>query len=224
MKFRFDTKFKTFKPVLHLKDAKDDENKNNFSYIKEKETVESIIILSYNSRSRNQNEDEVLAAGKDSGTERRVQSPEETKELSDSRRDQNGLAEGGISSCTLPKMKEQDQYLKLYTIAYKQIQDFKVRTKDKDYQLTQSIQDFKFKDERLRYYYDGLDSHNKKKQILTIQRVEDSPIYIILFPTGLLMHMTSILPLTIESKIQLNLKEGETIIDVKYCCSPDNLS
>lgn len=51
-----------------------------------------------------------------------------------------------------------------------------------------------------------------------MERIDDSQVYIILFPTGLLL-MVSINPLTITSKIQLNLKKDEQILDYKYSIS-----
>ena len=51
-----------------------------------------------------------------------------------------------------------------------------------------------------------------------MQRIEDSSVYIVLFPTGLLL-MVSIAPLNIQSRVQLNLKRDERIIDHQYSIS-----
>ena len=51
-----------------------------------------------------------------------------------------------------------------------------------------------------------------------IQRIADSTSYFILFPTGLIMLVSSN-PLALQSKLQLNLKKDEMIIDFSYCIS-----
>ena len=63
----------------------------------------------------------------------------------------------------------------------------------------------------------------KDKKLLTIHQIQDTQTIILLFPTGLIIHFTANSEMTIQSKIQLNLKNDESIIDQKYCASTDNL-
>lgn len=76
-----------------------------------------------------------------------------------------------------------------------------------------------FNDANLILYY-SMETHVRDLKKFFMERIDDSQVYIILFPTGLLL-MVSINPLTITSKIQLNLKRDEKIIDYKYCISHD---
>ena len=74
-----------------------------------------------------------------------------------------------------------------------------------------------FNDANLILYYQN-DTHARDLKKFFMERIDDSQVYIILFPTGLLL-MVSINPLTITSKIQLNLKKDEQILDYKYSIS-----
>ena len=56
----------------------------------------------------------------------------------------------------------------------------------------------------------------KKNKQIFVQRIGDSGIYLLLFPTGLMYHL-SVNPLSIQAKIQLNLQKDEPIIEVSYC-------
>jgi len=79
----------------------------------------------------------------------------------------------------------------------------------------------KVKDQQV-YFNDGAvlsyyqNEEGRQLKSLFVQRIKDSATYILLFPTGLLLHVSSNI-LNIQSKLQLNLKKDETIIDVAYC-------
>lgn len=51
-----------------------------------------------------------------------------------------------------------------------------------------------------------------------VHRISDSSTYVILFPTGLLF-MVSTNPLAVHSKMQLNLKRDESILEYSYSIS-----
>ena len=71
-----------------------------------------------------------------------------------------------------------------------------------------------FSDSNLFEYYDSKDSHLTKS--FFIQRIKSSTTFIILFPTGLLLQLACF-PLSLQAKLQLNLKKDEKIIDIAYC-------
>ena len=73
-----------------------------------------------------------------------------------------------------------------------------------------------FKDEKIAEYYDNPQRRDLKPMF--IQRIADSTSYFILFPTGLIMLVSSN-PLALQSKLQLNLKKDEMIVDYSYCIS-----
>jgi hypothetical protein len=60
-------------------------------------------------------------------------------------------------------VQDKYQYLQLYTIPYDQIQDFKTSNSEADIHLNCGAQEFKFKDQRLLEYYDGLDHVSMEK-------------------------------------------------------------
>ena len=72
------------------------------------------------------------------------------------------------------------------------------------------------KDDQLIQYYNN--EQNRQLKSIFVQRISDSSTYVILFPTGLLF-MLSTNPLGIQSKMQLNLKRDESILEYSYCIS-----
>ena len=73
-----------------------------------------------------------------------------------------------------------------------------------------------FKDEALINYY-----NNDEQRLIKpffIQRIIDSGLYLIIFPSGLLM-LIGFTPLSIHYQLQLNIKKDEPIIDFSYCIS-----
>ena len=74
------------------------------------------------------------------------------------------------------------------------------------------------KDDQLNSYYEN--EQNRQLKSIFVQRISDSSTYVILFPTGLLL-MVSYNPLAIQSKMQLNLKRDESILEYSYCISPN---
>ena len=76
-----------------------------------------------------------------------------------------------------------------------------------------------FKDDGVASYYQN--EHDRSLKSIFVQRIKDSGMYILLFPTGLLMLLSTNL-FQIQSKLQLNLKKDESIIDIAYCIHEDN--
>jgi hypothetical protein len=58
-----------------------------------------------------------------------------------------------------------------------------------------------FKDDKLQTYYSNQNKYRKKKHVLIMQRIQDSPSFILLFPTGLIMHFSQLFPITKQSQI-----------------------
>ena len=93
----------------------------------------------------------------------------------------------------------------------------------KDIQLQYQPSHYKFKDERLITYYEAEDLRYADQKLMIVQRIENSQTYVVIFPTGLLFQMIALSSMMVQSKIQLNLKADETIIDSNYCVSTDGV-
>jgi hypothetical protein len=84
--------------------------------------------------------------------------------------------------------------------------------------ISQKEQSISIEDESLKNYY--MNRYERKLVRFFIHKISDSNTYIIIFPTGLLL-MVAYNPMTIQYKLQLNLKKDETLIDFVYCVSND---
>ena len=122
------------------------------------------------------------------------------------------------NSNNIEAIKKQKQRIIMRTINYT---DLTTKFESPD-QLPRNInikakdQSFAFKDEKIAEYY--YNAQNRRLKPMFIQRIADSTSYLILFPTGLITLVSSN-PLALQSKLQLNLKKDEMIIDFSYCIS-----
>ena len=112
------------------------------------------------------------------------------------------------------KIKKSFQKLHLMTVDYNEflIQKMSSRTRSQKVKY-QSVD---FLDEGVLTYYEN----KAKLKIIPffLQRIMDYSVYMLIFPTGLLMLFT-LNPFSVMAKLQLNLKKDETIIDFSYCKS-----
>ena len=107
---------------------------------------------------------------------------------------------------------KQRQKLILKKINYKSLK--RKSQKSNDRTLKNKEQFINFKDDSVMHYFQN-DKRRRMKSIL-FQRIKDSSTYILLFPTGLLMLLSTDL-FSIQAKLQLNIKREEPIIDHAYC-------
>ena len=113
--------------------------------------------------------------------------------------------------------------MKLYIIDYQQISNFKNQIKLKCKRLKCVEQQFRLQEKKLSYYYDRSNITRENRVEMMLQRIHNSQAFLVMYPTGLLLHVSSLTPFTISSKTQLNL-QNRNIIDYKYCTSTDCLN
>jgi hypothetical protein len=96
---------------------------------------------------------------------------------------------------------KENQYMVFYILDFNVIVQFRNSTMEGLNIKNPKPQKLNFKDDKLIKYYSDKNLSCKGKKPMTVQRIQDSSTYIMLFPTGLIMQFNSLCPVTKQSQI-----------------------